>query len=51
MARVEGERPLEERGDGGGALVLVDLDVGEPAVVVDDRVGEVGPVAVVAVLA
>ncbi len=34
----EGERPLDEAGDGRGFLVVVQLDVGEPGVVVDDRV-------------
>ena len=51
VARVEGERAFEEAGDGGGALVGVDLGVGEPCVVVDDRVHEVDAVAVLAVLA
>ena len=34
----EGERALDEAGDGRGRLVGVELDVGEPGVVVDDRV-------------
>ena len=34
----EDERPLEEAGDGRRPLVVVQLDVGEPRVVVDDRV-------------
>ena len=37
VAAVEGERTLEEAGDAGGALVAVDLGVGEPGVDVDDR--------------
>ena len=37
----EGERPLDEAGDRRGFLVVVELDVGEPGVVVDDRVREV----------
>ena len=38
VLREEGERALEEAGDGRGSLVVVDLGVGEPGVVVDDRV-------------
>src|SRR5437762_1757409 len=34
----EGERALDERGYRLGFLVVVELDVGEPRVVVDDRV-------------
>ena len=41
MLREEGERPLDESGDGRGLLVGVELDVGEPRMVVDDRVREV----------
>jgi hypothetical protein len=37
----EGERPLEEAGDGRCFLVVVELDVGESRVVVDDGVREV----------
>jgi len=44
-------RALEEADDGSGPLVVVDLDVGEPGMVVDDRVHDVDPVAVLAVLA
>ena len=51
VAAVEGERALEGAGDAGGALVAVDLGVGEPGVVVDDRVDDVDAVAVLAVLA
>jgi hypothetical protein len=36
----EGDRPLHEADDGLRALVSVKLGVGEPGVVVDDRVGE-----------
>ena len=38
MLGEEGERALDEAGDGCCSLVLVELDVGEPGVVVDDRV-------------
>jgi hypothetical protein len=38
---VEGERAFDEGGYGLGLLVIVELDVGEPRVVVDDRVREV----------
>ncbi len=48
---VESERALEEADHGGGPLVVVDLGVGEPGVVVDDRVHDVASVAVLAVLA
>ena len=34
------ERPLGEGGDRGGPLVVVDLGVGEPRAVVDERVHE-----------
>jgi hypothetical protein len=51
VALVEGERALEEGDDGGGLLVVVDLGVGKPGVVVDDRVHDVGAVEVAAVLA
>jgi hypothetical protein len=37
----EDKGTLDERGDGLGFLVIVELDVGEPGVVVDDRVREV----------
>jgi hypothetical protein len=37
-AAVEGQRAFEEGGDGAGALVVVQLDVGQARVVVDDRV-------------
>jgi hypothetical protein len=32
-------RALEEAGDGGGAFVVMQFDVGQPRAVVDDRVG------------
>ena len=48
---VEGERAFEEGDDGRCALVGVDLGVGEPGVVVDDRVHVVDAVPVLAVLA
>jgi hypothetical protein len=51
VALLEGERSLEEADDGCGLLVVVDLGVGEPGVVVDDRVDDVDSVGVVAVLA
>ena len=38
MLGEEGERPLDEAGDGRGAFVVVELDVGEPRMVVDDSV-------------
>src|SRR6266536_2403822 len=38
---VEGERALEEAGHRRGSLVVVELDEGEPGMVVDDRVREV----------
>ena len=38
---VENERSLEERRDGRCAFVVVELGVGEPRVVVDNRVGKV----------
>src|SRR5436190_7396419 len=41
VAFEEGERPPDEAGDRFGFLVVVELDVGEPRVVVDDRVREV----------
>jgi hypothetical protein len=51
VSGVEGECQLEESGDGRRLLVGVALGVGEPTVVVDDRVHNVGAVAVLAVLA
>ena len=38
MLGEEGERPLDEGGDGGRAVVVEELGVAEAAVVVDDRV-------------
>ena len=38
MPSKDGERALDEAGHGRRLLVLVELDVGEPRVVVDDRV-------------
>jgi len=46
-----GECALEEVDRGRGALVGMDLGVGEPGVVVDDRVHVVDAVTVPAVLA
>ena len=40
MARVEGEPALEEGGDGRRPFVWVELAVGEPRVIVDERVHE-----------
>ena len=51
MGVEEGERSLDEAGDGFGFLVVVELDLGEPGVVVDDRVHDVEAGAVLAVLA
>jgi hypothetical protein len=48
---VEVQGALEEAGDGGRLRVGVDLGVGEPAVVVDDRVYDVDAGALAAVLA
>ena len=48
---VEAECALEEAGDGGRFRVGVDLGVGKPAVVVDDRVHDVDAVVLAAVLA
>ena len=48
---VEGERAFEEGDDGRSLLVVVDLGVGEPGVVIDDRVHDVEAVQVAAVLA
>ncbi len=42
---VPGERAFGEGHDGGVALVVVELDVGQARVVVDDRVGVFVPVA------
>jgi len=42
----EGERAFDEGGHRRRALVVVELDVGEPRVVVDDRVPVVGSVTV-----
>jgi len=47
---IEGERALEKAGDGACPLVRVDLGVGEPRVVVDQRVHDVHAVTVLAVL-
>jgi hypothetical protein len=41
VALEEGECSLDEAGNGGRPLVVVELDIGEPGVVVDDRVREV----------
>ena len=51
VVAVEGEGALEEADDRRCLLVVVDLGVGEPTVVVDDRVHDVDAVAVLAVLA
>ena len=48
---VEGERPLEEAGDGDGTLIGLDLRVREAGAVVDDRVHVVDAGAAAAVLA
>ena len=48
---VEAERTIEEAGDRRRFGVAVDLDIGEPGVVVDDRVHDVDAVLVLAVLA
>jgi len=41
VALEEGEGAFDEAGDGLGLVVVVELDVGEPRVVVDDRVRDV----------
>src|SRR5207248_4621151 len=41
VALEEGERPLDERGHSLGPFVVVELDIGEPGLVVDGRVREV----------
>jgi hypothetical protein len=41
MGGEERQGAFEEAGDGGGAFVVMQFDVGQPRVVVDDRVGVV----------